>query len=258
MLTRLVAVLWVLLAVLGWSQLQLASETLLFGAPQRGLLAAGNQPNGPCDIAELAGTPCVAAHSVTRRLWKRYGGPLFQLTRASDSTTRDIGFLPNGIINQSQINTFCSGTTCTFSLIYDQMHTSASGNNLPQATGTNQAPLSYTTFSNGNTLPMVATPPGAYYRNRASTVGIPIGNSSITEYEVINTFTSSYCCGSYGDMEATVADTGAGHMFALGFGTGGPQAGTGPGPWSAVDWENGLYTYGATPDGVLLTTLSKI
>jgi hypothetical protein len=257
MLARLVAVPWVLLAVLAWSQL--AGGTLLFGGPRRGPLAAGNQQNGPCDIAELAGTPCVAAHSVTRRLWKRYGGPLFQLTRVSDNTTQDVGFLPNGVVNQSEINTFCSGTTCTFSLIYDQMHTAANGNNLPQATGTNQAPLSYTTFSNGKTLPIVATVPGVYYRNRNATVGIPTGNASITEYEVINTFQWSYCCGSYGDMENPVRDTGTGSMFALGLvgGEGNATIGTGSGPWPGVDWENGVWSYGQTPNTILLNLLAK-
>ena len=100
---------------------------------------------GPCDIAATAGTPCVAAHSVTRRMLNSYAGSLFQITRASDSTTLGIGALANGRVNQAAIDTFCAATTCTYSLIYDQMHTPGSGNNLPQAMAINQASLSYTT-----------------------------------------------------------------------------------------------------------------
>ena len=33
----------------------------------------------PCDIYAAAGTPCVAAHSVTRALYSGYRGPLYQL-----------------------------------------------------------------------------------------------------------------------------------------------------------------------------------
>lgn len=209
---------------------------------------------GPCDIAATAGTPCVAAHSVTRKLFNAYAGSLFQITRASDSTTQNIAALPNGRVNQATIDTFCAATNCFYSLIYDQ---TGNGNDLPQATAVNQAPLSYTTFSGGQTLPMVGTAPTQFYRNRVSTSLIPTGNNSITEYDVINTFTYSPCCGTYGDMESTIANNGSGHMFALGFGIGAPRAGTGNGPWPAIDYENGFYTYGATPSATLLLEIAK-
>lgn len=238
-LSIVVLFLWSGFAVAGW--LPLASQPYI----------------GPCDIAGSAGTPCVAAHSVTRRMWSGYSGALFQIVRASDSTTLNIGFLQSGIVNQASIDTFCLSTACKYTNIFDQMHNAASGNNLPQAISANQAPVTYTTFANGK-LPMVATIPGQFYRNRAATVGIPTGNSSTTEYMVNNSFTWSDCCGQYGNMEATVADTGAGHMFATMFGTtGGANPGIGHGPWPGTDWENGVFLYGPTVSAIMINGISK-
>ena len=39
------------------------------------------RPEGPCDIYEAAGTPCVTAHSSTRALYASYDGPLYQVMR---------------------------------------------------------------------------------------------------------------------------------------------------------------------------------
>ena len=51
---------------------------------------------GPCDIYASGGTPCVAAHSTTRALYGAYNGPLYQVRRSSDNTTKDIGVLSAG------------------------------------------------------------------------------------------------------------------------------------------------------------------
>ena len=45
----------------------------------------------PCDIYGAAQTPCVAAYSTVRALYASYGGPLYQVQRASDNAVRDIG-----------------------------------------------------------------------------------------------------------------------------------------------------------------------
>ena len=41
-------------------------------------------PPSRCDQIALGGQTCVAAYSVTRRMFKEYQGPLFNITRASD------------------------------------------------------------------------------------------------------------------------------------------------------------------------------
>src|ERR1700733_14515630 len=86
------------------------------------------RPQGPCDIYAAAGTPCVAAHSTTRALYASYNGPLYQVKRASDDTTTNIGTLSaGGYANAAAQDSFCAGTTCTITEIYDQ---SGHGNNL--------------------------------------------------------------------------------------------------------------------------------
>src|SRR5690242_15279629 len=75
----------------------------------------------PCDIYASGGTPCVAAHSTTRALFGSYSGPLYQIQRASDRTSRDIGLLAaGGYVDASAQVSFCSGTSCTITKIYDQ------------------------------------------------------------------------------------------------------------------------------------------
>ena len=89
------------------SRLRHARKALLiFGAAMA--LAAGTFVTGaaspasaatslPCDIYAAAGTPCVAAHSTTRALYAAYNGPLYQVKRASDGTTTNIGTLAAGL-----------------------------------------------------------------------------------------------------------------------------------------------------------------
>ena len=43
-----------------------------------------------CDVYELGGTPCVAAHSTVRALFGGYRGALFLVRRASDNATTPI------------------------------------------------------------------------------------------------------------------------------------------------------------------------
>lgn len=75
----------------------------------------------PCDIYASAGTPCAAGHSTTRALYASYSGALYQVKRASDSTTADIGVLSTGgYANAAAQDSFCSGTTCVITKIYDQ------------------------------------------------------------------------------------------------------------------------------------------
>jgi hypothetical protein len=89
--------------------------------------SSGTGPAGPCDIYQSAGTPCGAAHSTVRALYGAYRGPLYQVQRASDKTTKDIPVASGGFVDVSVQDSFCSGTTCTIPIIYDQ---SPNGNHL--------------------------------------------------------------------------------------------------------------------------------
>src|ERR1700759_3034392 len=108
-----------LLAVLVLSQLSFS---------QRTASAAGT---GPCDLYAAGGTPCVAAHSTTRALFGSYSGRLYQVRRASDNATTDIGTLTaGGFANAAAQDSFCAGTSCLITIIYDQ---SGRNNTLTQA-----------------------------------------------------------------------------------------------------------------------------
>src|SRR5579872_4164331 len=88
---------------------------------------------GPCDIYAAGGTPCVAAHSTTRALYASYSGPLYQVRRASDNATTNISPLSaGGVANAATQDSFCSGTSCVITEIFDQ---SGNGNNLTDAPG---------------------------------------------------------------------------------------------------------------------------
>src|SRR5437879_6564953 len=76
---------------------------------------------GPCDIYASGGTPCVAAHSTTRALFGAYNGRLYQVRRASDGHTTDIGTLSaGGFANAAAQDSFCANTSCVITIIYDQ------------------------------------------------------------------------------------------------------------------------------------------
>src|SRR5690348_3827649 len=106
------------------------------GALAAGLLTATATTSqaatqGPCDIYAAGGTPCVAAHSTTRALYGTYNGPLYQVKRASDNTTLNIGLLSaGGYANAAAQDSFCANTSCVITVIYDQ---SGKGNNLTHA-----------------------------------------------------------------------------------------------------------------------------
>src|ERR1700751_3758743 len=96
--------------------------------------AARAATNGPCDIYASGGTPCEAAYSTTRALFAAYNGPLYQVQRASDSTYLNVGLESAGRFgNVAPENSFCSGTTCTITELYDQ---TANANNMPISPGT--------------------------------------------------------------------------------------------------------------------------
>src|ERR1700722_9002921 len=96
-----------------------------------GLIATGSIViAGPCDIYSVGGTPCVAAHSTTRALYRAYGGSLYQVKRADSRTTEIKPLSAGGVANATAQDSFCSGSRCLITIIYDQ---SGKGNHLTQA-----------------------------------------------------------------------------------------------------------------------------
>ena len=151
----------------------------LFGTSPQAALAAGSLP---CDIYASGGTPCVAAHSTVRALYSAYNGNLYQVRRASDNTTLNIGVLSaGGYANAAAQDSFCANTTCVITIIYDQ---SGRNNNLTQAPA-GGAKNSPDNLAVANALPLVASghhvygvhiPPGTGYRDD-NTSGIATGDN---------------------------------------------------------------------------------
>src|SRR6201999_1992892 len=100
---------------------RLLAGAVVFVPPAILVGTSGTASAAPCDIYAAGGTPCVAAHSTTRALFDAYNGPLYQVQRASDNTTLNIGVLSaGGYANAAAQDTFCAGTTCVITEIYDQ------------------------------------------------------------------------------------------------------------------------------------------
>jgi hypothetical protein len=214
-----------------------------------GVGSASAATQEPCDIYAAADTPCVAAHSTTRALYAAYDGPLYQVRRASDSTTTNIYPLSaGGAANAATQNSFCSGTTCVITEIYDQ---SGNGNNLTDAPaggaaggpdGLANATAAPTTVE-GQPVYGVYIAAGDGYRDD-STKNIATGNASEGEYDVLDgTHYDGGCCFDYGNAETNNDDDGDGTMEAIYFGNIKVWGyGTGNGPWIMADMENGLYS----------------
>ena len=210
----------------------------------------GGMPSGVgvCDIFASGGTPCVAAHSTVRALYGAYGGNLYQVTRASDQTTKDVGVLSaGGFADSATQDAFCAGTTCKISIIYDQ---SGRNNHLKQGPS-GQRKETVDTEADATALPLkvsghtvygVHLPVGYGYRVDKTT-GVATGDQPETEYMVTSgTFFNGSCCFDYGNAETNNTDDGAGTMEAVYFGNYTHQGkGSGNGPWVMADMENGVF-----------------
>jgi len=78
-------------------------------------------PPGVCDIFSSGGTPCVAAHSLTRALFGQYDGPLYSVLNAATNATKDIGCKSaGGAADVEAQAAFCGAKLCIVQRIYDQ------------------------------------------------------------------------------------------------------------------------------------------
>jgi non-reducing end alpha-L-arabinofuranosidase len=222
-----------------------------------GVLVGVNPANAAtsqaCDIYAAGGTPCIAAHSTTRALFAAYSGPLYQIQRASDHGFLDIGLLSaGGNVNAAPQQSFCSGTTCVVTKIYDQ---TSNHNDLPiswggywSGPGTNGADVG----ADAMALPITIAGHPAYGIKVTPGVGYRIDNAKAaptgSQPEGVYMVTSSnyvdqWCCFDYGSGENSHTDTGNATMNAIEWGTACWFGGcTGTGPWVEADLENGMYS----------------
>jgi len=220
-----------------------------------------------CDIYASGGTPCAAAYSMTRALYAAYDGPLYQVMRASDGTTQNIGLLAaGGYVNAAAQDSFCFNTGCTVTKIYDQ---SPNGNDLtiagPGGPTCSSAP-GYSCSGEADhgadaTLAKVTVDGSADIEAYGlditggvgyaddTTTGIATGDQPEGTYMVASgTHVNGQCCMDFGNAEKNRDDNGNGHMDAVRIGSGAGIPGTcwftpcnGSGPWVGVDMENGTF-----------------
>ncbi|HEV7962542.1 MAG TPA: arabinofuranosidase catalytic domain-containing protein, partial [Actinoplanes sp.] len=216
---------------------------LLVGLPGTSQ-AAGSLP---CDIYTDAGTACVAAHSTVRALYSAYNGSLYQVQRASDNATTNIGLLAaGGYANAAAQDSFCANTSCIITVIYDQsprhndLTIEGPGSAGGQDVGANAAALPVT--AGGHKVYGVYIAPGTGYRHYVG-AGVAVNGQPEGMYMVASgTHVNAGCCFDYGNVEATINDTGNGHMDAVNLGlTCYFPPCSGVGPWVAGDLENGLF-----------------
>jgi non-reducing end alpha-L-arabinofuranosidase len=226
---------------------------------------------GPCDIYEAGKTPCVAAHSTVRALFSSYGGNLYQVRRASDKTTKDIPLLaPGGWVNASVQESFCTGTTCTVSYIYDQ---TSLKNDLPLSppvhwlskekiieAGIGPPGKGKTTVGGHTVYGIYVQPDGgggggnAYRNNNAK--GLAKGDEPESMYWVVDgKYYNGRCCFDYGNVQTTGNDDGHATMETLNFSTIPDwSSGSGSGPWIMADLEDGVYAGALTKGAVASNT----
>jgi non-reducing end alpha-L-arabinofuranosidase len=207
----------------------------------------------PCDIYASGNTPCVAAHSTVRSLYVHYAGPLYQVKRAKDSATLNIGLLSDGYANAAAQDTFCANTTCIITKIYDQ---SPNHNDLaiadgghykgpgPNGSDLGAAADALPVTAGGHQVYGVSISPGMGYRNnrtsRIAVNGKPEGMYMVSSGIHFN----SGCCFDYGNAETSGTDTGAGHMDAINVSRDleWPDCRNGPAePGVQADLENGVF-----------------
>ena len=214
------------------------------------------RPEGPCDVYERGGAPCVAAHSTTRALYAAYDGPLYQVMRASDGKTLDIGVVkatatdPGGYADADAQDAFCKDTYCWITVLYDQ---SGKGNHLYQAPrggfsgpamgGYNNVPVADWAPVNvlGHKVYGLFIAPGMGLRLNDPT-GTAVDDQAEGQYWVISGHHyNSGCCFDYGNAETDSRDDGDGTMETTYFGNQPAwYHGEAPGPWIMTDQENNL------------------
>jgi hypothetical protein len=217
-----------------------------------GMAGSGGSGNvvGPCDIYRNGGNPCVAAHSTVRALFGAYSGKLYQVRNSAGSTKDILTVTPGGAADGPSQDTFCAGTTCVITVVYDQSGHSNDlwyqGSTMVPAS-TSSRPATATTESltlNGRKVYSLYINPNNSYWVDASRSGIATGSQPEGLYMVTSgRHSNSGCCFDYGNSETDRNADGPGTMDALNFssitawGTG-----AGNGPWVLADLEYGLFS----------------
>jgi hypothetical protein len=190
-------------------------------------------------------------------MYGSYSGNLYQVRRADNTTQNITPLTPGGVANAAAQDSFCSGTTCTISIIYDQ---SGKGNDLTKAPGGSAAygpnpdveavadalPIKvggHKAYGVHVTPAPSWTSPGQVGYRNTNTHGTATGDEPETEYMVADgTYFNGSCCFDFGNAEMQAVAGGPGSMEAIYFGNcNWWDKGAGAGPWVMADLEVGVF-----------------
>ena len=225
---------------------------------------AGGGPSagekGPCDIYAAGNMPCAAAYSTIRRLYSTYTGPLYQVRSGSSSTntgtggmTKDILQTADGFADTASQDTFCAGTVCTVSRLYDQsgntnhIGVAKKGNTAGGASGGLDDYESSATKGSmmvgGHKVYSLYMNKQEGYRLAAVGKNMPRGTASQGIYELADgTHVGAPCCWDFGNVTTDPLKYGV--MNTLFFGQAFWGKGQGDGPWFMADFEGGVWAGG--------------
>jgi len=226
---------------------------------------------GPCDIYKDAATPCVAAYSTVRVLNSAYTGPLYQVRKTSDKTTKDISQTTDGYANSKDQDDFLGSNAGTISKLYDQ---SGKANDLTVAkkgsyTGTaaqddkESDAKGLKIMINGHSVYAIFAKSTEGYRAKqegysgypakvAVSAGMPTGNQPQGIYMLVDGSRPNIgccCCFDFGNASLDNAAGGTGMMNTLFFGTAYWGKGQPSGPWFENDMEAGVWAGGSGAAG---------
>ena len=147
----------------------------------------GNLSAYPCDAAG----GCYSAYGIFK-LVSTYAGSSFQVIRASDSTTQNIGFVSNPsyvlpVADLATLNTFCEGTTCTIAKFYNQSSSTTTDDCIPSAAGA-RPPATITMIGGYPTFEMN----GNFRQQQASSFGAECTDAS---YSIASNSVSAFVIG---------------------------------------------------------------
>jgi non-reducing end alpha-L-arabinofuranosidase len=194
----------------------------------------------------------------------------------------DIGVVAGGYANAAAQDTFCAGSTCTISIIYDQspngshLQPSPAGqhggvNSPANATG---LPLTLNGHEVYGIQILTATGKTMGYRSRCTGCGVPLplplgttwgaatGDAAETEYMVTSqNGLLDGCCFDYGNAETDSNDDNDGTMEAVYFGGGVSwdrgSTGSRSDPFVMADLENGLFAGFSTTNPSATQTIAS-
>ena len=236
---------------------------LFAGAKTQGFAASPQEVTiRSCDIFAST-SPCVAAFSTIRALYRDYTGPLYEVTRKADDTSINVGLLPDGYADAAAQNGFCAESVCTITKIYDQ---SPNHNDLtpapPGGAARGFGSLGYDFPAVADALPVtvhghnvygIAISPGLGYRDDKA-VGTAVNDQPEGVYMVTSAIhVNPRCCFDFGNAESNNLDNNAGHMDAMNIRM--DCRHTPCKPAAGLDMENGIYGDLPVPVGTTFVTV---